>query len=205
LGSDISISCRHDAQAAAGVINGYRAVGIAPLAFCRVPISDLHRNDLASKAAADLAALHRPCLAFVPGMKSGFGKVIVISSGVAWEPDAPDLAAHGVGKAAVGAYTRYATFEPASGAVAVNSLQLGMVKKAGSSVVPAPACCVLAAATPAGHIATPEDIVGVVAPLAQPGCGWINGTTVLVAGGMNYPMNLVAVLSSTEHDPDEAS
>lgn len=44
-----------------------------------------------------------------------------------------------------------------------------------------------------------------VALLAQPGSGWINGTTVLVTGGMSYPMNLVAVLSSTEHDPDEAS
>ena len=44
-----------------------------------------------------------------------------------------------------------------------------------------------------------------VAPLAQPGSGWINGTTVLVTAGMNHPMNLVAVLSRTEHDPDEAS
>jgi len=70
LGCDISISYRHDAQAAAAVISDCRA-------------------------AADLAALHRLCLALVPGMISGFGKVIVISSGVAWEPDAPDLAAHG--------------------------------------------------------------------------------------------------------------
>jgi hypothetical protein len=45
----------------------------------------------------------------------------------------------------------------------------------------------------------------VVAPLAQLGSCWINGTTVLVTGGMNYPMSLVAVLSCTEHDPDEAS
>jgi 3-oxoacyl-[acyl-carrier protein] reductase len=141
-----------------------------------------------------LAALHRLCLALVPGMISGFGKVIVISSGVAWEPDAPGLAAHGVSKAAMDAYTRDATFELASGAVAINSLQLGMVETAGSSVVPAPERSVLAAAIPAGHIATPEDTVGVVAPLAQPGSGWIKGTTVLVA-----------VLSCTEHDPDEAS
>jgi 3-oxoacyl-[acyl-carrier protein] reductase len=169
LGCDISISYRHDAQAAAVVISGCRA-------------------------AADLVSLHRLSLAFVPGMKHGFGKVIVISSGVAWKLDAPGLAAHGVSKAAMDAYTRDATFELASGAVAINSLQLGMAEKAGSSVVPAPARRVLAAATPAGHIATPEDTVGVVAPLAQPGSGWIKGTTVLVA-----------VLSCTEHDPDEAS
>ena len=108
-------------------------------------------------------------------------------------------------KTSVDACIRYATFELAPGAVAINSLQLGMVETAGSSVVPAPERSVLAAAIPAGHIATPEDIVGVVAPLAQPGSGWINGTTVLVTGEMNYPMNLVAVLPSTEHDPDEAS
>lgn len=43
-----------------------------------------------------------------------------------------------------------------------------------------------------------------VPPLAQPGSGWINGTTVLVTGEMSQALNLVAALSSTEHNPDEA-
>jgi len=169
----------------------------APAPFPRVPMPVLDPDALGEKARMDVAALHRLCLAFVPGMRErGFGRVIVISSGASWGATAPGLAAHGVSKAAMEAYVRYAATELTGGGVTINALQLGMVATDGSGAVPEAARKVLAAATPSGHIAEPGDIGAVVGLLARPASAWITGTAIPVTGGMNYPLNLDAVLSA---------
>ncbi|MCP2167517.1 SDR family oxidoreductase [Goodfellowiella coeruleoviolacea] len=169
----------------------------APAPFSRVPLAQLDPDDLGEKARIDTASLHRICLAFVPGMRQRrFGRVIVISSGSSWGPTAPGLAAHGVSKAAMEAYVRYAATELAGEGVTINALQLGMVVTDGSSSVPEQARKILTAATPGGRIAEPADIGKVVALLADPASEWISGAAIPVTGGMNYPLNLSAVLSA---------
>lgn len=184
--------------AARGVHEHYDVVVVnAPAPFTRAVLPELDPDDLGEKARIDLAALHRLCLAFVPGMRQRrFGRVIVISSGASWGATAPGLTAHGVSKAAMEAYVRYAATELTGDGVTINALQLGMVNTEGSGPVPETARKVLAAATPGGHIAEPGDIGSVVGLLAHPGSGWITGTAIPVTGGMNYPLNLTAVLSA---------
>lgn len=176
-------------------------VDSAPAPFPRVPLPQADADALADKARMDVAALHRLCQAFAPGMlERDYGRFIVISSGASWGATAPGLAAHGIAKGAQEAYVRYAATELLHGATTINALQLGFVHTQASSPVPPAARDLLAAATPAGRVANPDDIAGVVGLLAQPESGWASGIAIPVTGGMNYPLNLAALHPTTHQE-----
>lgn len=187
---------REVVEAAAAVSDRFDiVVANAAAGFPRVPLPQIDIDELADKARTDVTALHRLCRAYGPGMaERGFGRFLAITSGASWGPTAPGLAAHGISKAAQEAYVRYAATELLGGNVTINALQLGFVATDGSSTVPETARRLLTAATPAGHLGQPTDIAGVVGLLAQPAAGWITGTTIPVTGGLNYPLNLAALV-----------
>ncbi|MFF5475020.1 SDR family oxidoreductase [Streptomyces achromogenes] len=169
-------------------------VSNACASYPRVPLSGMDPTALGDKVRNDVVLLHRLTTAFVPAMRErGYGRLVVISSGSSWGPTAPGLAAHGVTKAALEGYVRYAADEFGAGGVTVNGLALGFVLTDASSVVPQPARDALANATPAGRLGTPQDIADAVSLLARPESEWINGATLPVTGGLNYPLNLSRV------------
>ncbi|HME74497.1 MAG TPA: SDR family oxidoreductase [Mycobacterium sp.] len=109
-------------------------------------------------------------------------------------PTAPGMAAHGIGKAAVGGYVRYAADEFGGDGVTVNALRLGFVDTKATSAVPQQARDLLTAAIPAGRLGAPEDIGAVLALLAQPAAAWINGAVIPATAGLNNPLPLPRLL-----------
>lgn len=170
-------------------------VSNAAAAHPRGPLVGLDVKELSRKVAADVSVLHTLTAAFVPGMgHRGFGRVLVISSWHALGPCAPGMAAHGVSKAALETYVRYAADELGIDGVTINAVQLGFVTTDATAAVPPPARELLTAATPAGRLATVDDVAAAVALLAQPGAGWINGTVIPATGGLNFPISQARLL-----------
>lgn len=170
------------------------------------PLSGLDAETLGRKAAADLGVLHTLATAFLPDMRErGFGRLLVISSVHALGPTSPGVAAHGIAKAALEAYVRWAADELGGDQVTVNALQLGFVPTASTAGVPPLARDLLTATTPAGRLSTPADIAAGVCLLAQPSAGWINGAIIPAAGGLNYPLNLARVLAQVMAEPQPST
>jgi NAD(P)-dependent dehydrogenase (short-subunit alcohol dehydrogenase family) len=165
---------------------------------------DTDADELGTNTAADLAALHALATAFLPGMQERrFGRLLVTSSVHAMGPTAPGMAAHGIGKAAVEAYVRYAADEFGSEGVTVNALRLGFVDTKATSAVPQQARDLLTAAIPAGRLGTPDDIGAVLALLAQPSAAWINGAVIPATAGLNNPLPLSRLMGwSKAERPD---
>ncbi|HWE91113.1 MAG TPA: SDR family oxidoreductase [Pseudonocardiaceae bacterium] len=163
--------------------------------FPRGPLAEMDVTRLSHKVAVDVAVLHTLTTAFAPGMADrGFGRLLVISSWHAQAPCAPGMTAHGVSKAALETYVRYAADELGVDGVTINALQLGFVTTDATASVPPPARDLLLAATPAGRLANAQDIAGAVALLAQPASGWINGAVIPTTGGLNFPISQSRVL-----------
>jgi 3-oxoacyl-[acyl-carrier protein] reductase len=111
------------------------------------------------------------------------------------------MAAHGIGKAALEAYVRYAADEFGGQGVTVNALRLGFVETKATSAVPQQARDLLTAAIPAGRVGTPDDIGGVLALLAQPNAAWINGAIIPATAGLNNPVPISRLLAGNWSAP----
>jgi 3-oxoacyl-[acyl-carrier protein] reductase len=162
----------------------------ATTAHPRAPVLQLATGQILAKATADIAVAHRLAQGFLPGMHNrGFGRLIVISSGHSVGPSAPGMASYGVGKAALEALVRYIGWEEGHDGVTVNAVRPGFVRTDTSAGVPESVRSVMRRMSPAKRLAEPEDIAGVVALLAQPSAGWINGVCLPATGGMNHPID----------------
>lgn len=161
---------------------------VAPLP--RAGILDLETQQILDKVTADLAILHRLIQALTPGMQQrGFGRIIAITSGHAIGPTAPGMTAYGVTKAAIEALVRYAAAEVGHSGVTVNAVRPGLVNTDTSNDVPATVREAMARTIPARRIATADDIAKIVALVAQPISGWVNGVAIPATGGLNYPID----------------
>jgi enoyl-[acyl-carrier protein] reductase III len=123
--------------------------------------------------------------------KAGRGTIINISSPGSTRV-LPDYIVVGASKAALESLTRYLAVELAPRNIVVNAVSPGIVEtdalrhfdslKQGNVLPEA------VAATPAGRIATPADIAGVVAFLCTPEASMIRGQTILIDGGYTLPV-----------------
>lgn len=104
----------------------------------------------------------------------------------------PDYVLVGASKAALEALTRYLAVELAPLGIVANAVSPGIVATdalkhfaslRGSDVLGA-----VTAATPAGRLATPEDVADVVAFLCSPAASMIRGQTIVIDGGSILPM-----------------
>jgi len=128
----------------------------------------------------------------VPWMEKASGGAVVSISSPGSSRVLPDYIVVGASKAALESLTRYLAVELAPRNIVVNAVSPGIVEtdalqhfnslKEGS-VLPG-----AIAATPAGKIATPEDIAGVVAFLCTPEAAMIRGQTIVVDGGYTLPV-----------------
>lgn len=123
----------------------------------------------------------------------GGGSIVSISS-PGGQRVMPDYVAVGASKAALEALTRYLAVELARMNVSVNAVSPGLVETDAlqffsslkdNQVIPR-----AVANTPAGRLATPEDVAGVVAFLCTPAAAMIRGQVIVVDGGytLTVPM-----------------
>ncbi len=125
--------------------------------------------------------------------KRGGGYIVNISSPGSFRV-LPDYVVVGASKAALEAVTRYLAVELAPKNIVVNAVSPGVVatealthfaamREDGGNILQKSA-----EVTPAGRIATVEDVAGVVAFLCSPAADMIRGHTILMDGGMSLPM-----------------
>lgn len=172
------------------------AVSNATTAHPRLRLVEMATEDLLAKVDADLAVLHRMVQLLIGDMQQrGYGRIVVVSSGHAVGPSARAMSAYGVGKAALEAVVRYLAAEEGHSGVTVNAVRPGFVQTDASRDVPEPVRDSMRRAIPAARLADPADIAGVVALLAQPAAGWVNGVCVPATGGLNHPVDWPRIMA----------
>jgi len=120
-------------------------------------------------------------------MRGGGGGQIVGLSSLGSIRALPGYAGLGAAKAAIECLTRYLGAELAPLGINVNTVSAGFVDTESMRLNPDfdALAAQVKARTPAGRIAAPEDVAGVVAFLCSPDARWIYGQTLIADGGIS--------------------
>ena len=124
--------------------------------------------------------------------KRGGGHIVSISSPGSGRV-LPDYVVVGASKAAIESLTRYLAVELAPKNIVVNAVSPGIVEtdalKHFDALSDQNVLKKAVDATPAGRLATPEDVAGVVGFLCTPAASMIRGQVIVVDGGYILPAN----------------
>ncbi len=119
----------------------------------------------------------------VPGMQQrGFGRVVNMSSDAALAGDA-GLVDYVTAKMGVIGFTRALAREVAAQGITVNAVAPGAIRTRAHDALLPETLDRIRAGTPAGFIAEPEDVAGLVAYLASREARFVTGQTILIDGG----------------------
>lgn len=133
----------------------------------------------------NLMTTMRCCRAIAPGMQArGWGRIVNMSSDAALSGDLR-LADYAAAKSGIQGLTRALSQELAPHGVTVNAVCPGAIATEAHQRIPRATLDALVAATPAGFIAAPEDVAGLVAYLASEEARFITGQTIAINGGRN--------------------
>lgn len=128
----------------------------------------------------------------VPSMRQRGGGHIVSVTSPGSSRVLPDYVLVGASKAALEALTRYMAVELAPFGISANAVSPGIVAtdalKHFASLRGGDVLGAVTAATPAGRLATPDDVADVVAFLCSPAASMIRGQTIVIDGGSILPM-----------------
>lgn len=127
--------------------------------------------------------------AAVPLMQGRRGRMVAVSS-LGSQRTIPNYAGMGAAKAALESLTRYLAVEYGRLGIAVNAVSGGAVSTTSWTDMPeAEAALVdIARRTPAGRVATPEDLAAAVLFLCSPDADMIRGQVLVVDGGYSLPL-----------------
>lgn len=127
--------------------------------------------------------------AALPLMRGRRGRIVAVSS-IGSQRTIPNYAGMGAAKAALESLTRYLAVECAPLGVAVNAVSGGAVATTSwTEMAEAEAALAeIAGRTPAGRVATPEDIAAAVLFLCSPDADMIRGQVLVVDGGYSLPL-----------------
>ena len=127
--------------------------------------------------------------AALPLMQGRRGRMVAVSS-IGSQRTIPNYAGMGAAKAALESLTRYLAVEYGPLGIAVNAVSGGAVSTASwmQMAGAAPVLDDVARRTPAGRIATPEDIAAAVLFLCGPDAEMIRGQVLVVDGGYSLPL-----------------
>lgn len=117
-----------------------------------------------------------------PAMRLRGGRIINMSSDAAMVGDA-GLADYAAAKMGIVGFTRALARELAPHGVTVNAIAPGAVRTRAHDALSPAVLERITAGTPAGFIAEPEDVAGVVAFLASQDARFVTGQTLLIDGG----------------------
>lgn len=117
---------------------------------------------------------------------NGGGRIVGLSS-LGSRYYVPEYAALGAAKAAIESLARYLAVELAPSGINVNVVCGGFVETDSMRMIPDYASVVqgVVERTPAGRIAKPDDLAGIVAFLCSAESDWIRGQTLIADGGFS--------------------
>ncbi len=124
----------------------------------------------------------RMCRLVVPGMRQRGGRIVNMSSDTAFVGDA-GLVDYAAAKMGVVGLSRALARELAPHGVTVNVVAPGAIRTRAHDRMPQAVIERIKTTTPAGFIAEPKDVAGVVAFLASEDARYITGQTLLIDGG----------------------
>jgi 3-oxoacyl-[acyl-carrier protein] reductase len=171
----------------AETVNAFGRVDImvnnAAMSFVKKSFAEMTWDEFAQKYNDELKAAFHMTQAVLPHMRDQRnGRIIYVSSGLG-KHAAPEFIAHGTSKGAINTFAKYIAQEFGPIGITVNVVSPGLVETERTANQPAAWKQRMAATTPLGRIATPEDVAGAIAFFASDDSRFITGDNMPVNGG----------------------
>lgn len=180
----------------AGVIAGFHAAAVARFGAidvlfnnvgqsARERASPFHESEEATwrfVLEVSLLSAMRLSRLVAPAMRERGGRIVNMSSDAAFAGDA-GIVDYAAAKMGIVGFTRALARELAPHGVTVNAVAPGAIRTRAHDRLTPVVIDHIRGTTPAGYVAEPEDVAGVVAFLASDDARYITGQTLLIDGG----------------------
>ena len=151
--------------------------------FRAIPISDMTWDDFSAILDQDMKSAFFTTKAVLPTMiERRYGRIVYIGSLSSKHPT-PGVAHHGSARAALATFAQYVAVETGRHGITSNVVAPGMVHTDRTAALGEITSCI-AAMTPVGRIATPQDVARAVSFFAGDTEGFYTGTYFPVDGGL---------------------
>ncbi|MCY0875180.1 MAG: SDR family oxidoreductase [Firmicutes bacterium] len=158
-------------------------VSNANMSFALKPLEEMAWSEFAQKLNDEMKAAFVMTKAVTPLMaKQAYGRIVYIASGLA-KRAAPRMSAHGSAKAALVTFARYVAQEYGPKGITANIISPGLVRTDATSFQSDDQLARVAAMTPLGHVATPEDVAHAVGMYCSDDTRFVTGVYIPVNGG----------------------
>lgn len=149
------------------------------------PFEQISWDEFALGINNELRAAFLLTKAVLPNMQQQrYGRIVYIASGLAKVPSMIDAISIGTAKAGLVAFAKYIAKTYASSGITANVVSPGMVETELSARIPVEHRQRLAAITPLGRIAQPEDVARVIAFFASDDSSFMTGSYSPIDGGL---------------------
>ncbi|MTH66679.1 SDR family oxidoreductase [Paracoccus shanxieyensis] len=190
----VALDCTDAVRVKAALAEAEAAFGPVDVLFNNVGQSARERASLFCESEEEvwrfvieinLMTTLRMCRLVAPGMQArGRGRILNMSSDAAFSGDLR-LADYATAKMGIVGLTRALSTELAYHGITVNTICPGAIATEAHQRIPQETLDNLVAATPAGFIATAEEVGGLVAYLGSDEARFITGQTIAINGGRN--------------------